>query len=83
MPNPPAQIRATLRIEPALSEALIKSVNELRGLANSRGELELPLTVQGRLPRVTVLPDLNYVASKVVATTVQDLLGEVLRKNLQ
>jgi hypothetical protein len=73
-------VRSMLRIEPAFSAAIIRSVQELRTLANAAGELEIPLTVEGRAPRVTVAPDLNYVASKVLATTVGDLLGRLIEK---
>jgi hypothetical protein len=76
-------IRAILRIESLLSEALIKSVNELRALADASGQLEIPLSVQGQAPQVAVLPDLNYLTSKLVATTVQDLLGHFLQKSLE
>lgn len=73
-------ISSRLRIEPELSAALIQSVEELRGLANQAGELELPLAIQGRLPQVSVMPDLNYVASKLLAVTAQDLIGSFLKQ---
>lgn len=72
-------IRATLRIEPVLSAAIIDSVTELQSLANRSGELEVPLTIQGQVPQVAVLPDMNYVASRVLVTKATDLLGELLR----
>src|SRR3989338_6517260 len=73
-------IRATLRIEPVLSAALIRSVVELQALTNRSGEMEIPLTIQGQAPQVAVLPDMNYLASKILATKAADLLGELLRK---
>jgi hypothetical protein len=73
-------IRSTLRIEPVLSAALIRSVAELRGLTNRDGEMEIPLTIQGQAPQVAVLPDMNYLASKILVTKATDLLGELLRK---
>ena len=73
-------LSSRLRIEPELSAALIKSVEELDGLANAAGELELPLAIQGQLPRVSVIPDLNYVASKLLATKAQDLIGDLLKR---
>ncbi|MBI2104443.1 MAG: DUF748 domain-containing protein [Candidatus Omnitrophica bacterium] len=73
-------VRSTLRVDPALSAALVRSVNELQGLANDTGELEIPLTVQGQAQRLAVVPDLQYVASRIIATRAIDLLGEVLRK---
>lgn len=72
-------IRATLRVEPVLSAAIIESVTELQSLANRSGELEVPLTIQGQVPQVAVLPDMNYVASRVLVTKATDLLSELLR----
>ncbi|MBI3022070.1 MAG: AsmA family protein [Candidatus Omnitrophica bacterium] len=74
-------IRSTLRIEPTLSAAIFRSVEELRTLANASGELEIPLAIQGQAPRVAVLPDLRYVASRIVVTTAVDLIGQLLRKD--
>ena len=73
-------VRSTLRVDPAFSAALIRSVNELQGLANAEGELELPLLVHGPAQRLTVQSDLQYVASKLLVTKVVDLLGEVLQR---
>ena len=72
-------VYALLRIEPQLSSAIIRSVNELQALANPQGELELPLTMQGIAPRVAVWPDLNYVASRVVVRKAVDFLGGLLK----
>lgn len=72
-------IRSMLRIEQALSAAIFKSVKELQALANRTGELEVPLVIQGQAPRIAVLPDLRYVTSRVVVTTVVDLIGQLLR----
>lgn len=69
-----------LRIDPTLSEALIKGVNELQALTDDQGALELPVTIQGRASGLAVLPDVNYVASKVVRTKVEDLIGSFLEK---
>ncbi len=73
-------VRSTLRVDPALSAALIRNVNELQGLANDAGELEIPLVVHGQAQRLAVLPDLQYVASRILATKAVDLLGEVLKQ---
>lgn len=77
------EMRSTLRIDAPLSAAIIKSVEELQALTNSEGELELPLTIQGPLPHVAVLPDIPYVASKLLATKAQDLLGNLLDRVLE
>ena len=74
-------MQAILRIDPQFSEAIIRSVAELRALANAKGELELPLAIQGRVPRVAVRPDVTYVASKVLAVTAVDAIGRLLKRN--
>jgi hypothetical protein len=76
-------LAAILRVDPQFSEALIRSVEELRALANARGELELPLAIQGRAPRVAVVPDVKYVASRVLTATAVDALGQFLQKAIQ
>jgi hypothetical protein len=76
-------LQATLRIEPAFSAALIRSVNELQALTNAKGEMEIPLTIRGQAPRVAVLPDVQYVASKVLVTKAVDLLGGLLKTQQQ
>jgi len=73
-------LRATLRIEPALSAALVQSVKELQALADRSGQLQIPLTIQGQAPRLAVLPDLNYLASRLLVTKAEDLLGRLLEK---
>lgn len=82
-PNGMLDVRSTLRIDAPLSAALIRSVEELHALTNSAGELELPLTIHGQLPRLAILPDLQYVASKLLATKAQDLLGSFLNRALE
>jgi len=74
------QLGATLRVEPVLSAAIIRSVNELQALANADGELELPIAVQGKAPQIAVLPDLQYVASRVITVKAVDLIGQWLDK---
>ena len=71
--------RTRLYLEPELSAAMMQSVNELRGLANAAGELEIPVTISGKAPQVAMTPDLNYVASKLITTTAIDLLGSLLK----
>lgn len=74
-------IRSTLRIEPALTAAIIRSVKELQALANASGEMEIPLMLQGTAPQLAVRPDMHYIASKVIATKAVDLLDELLKKS--
>lgn len=70
-------INAMLRVDAELSAALIGSVKELQGLANANRQLEIPLTLQSRPPYV--VPDVNHIGSRLISTTVQDLLGRLLQ----
>ena len=42
--------------------------------------MQIPVAIQGRAPHVSVLPDLRYVASKVIVTKAVDVLGELLQR---
>lgn len=76
-------VEAVLRVEPALSKAIIGSVNELQYLADREGRLELPVVVQGTVSQLSVLPDLQYVASRLVVSKAQEWLGDVIQRQLQ
>lgn len=73
-----------LRIDPELSQAFVRSVKELGSLVGSDGRMTLPVRVEGPLPRVAVLPDVSYLASRLVVHKGEELfrglLGEVLEK---
>ena len=76
-------IRSRLRIDRPLSEALIRSVEELRALAAPSGELELPVAIAGRTSRVALLPDLNEIGSKLVVTTAVSALSHLFNRQDQ
>ncbi len=75
-------IQAALRMEPSLSTAVVRAVNELQALVSEDGEMEIPLAIQGRVPQITVQPDVNYIASKVISAKAGDLLGDLLKRAL-
>ena len=66
------------RIDKTFSAAIIQSVSELQQLTNAAGELEIPLAIQGQGARIAVMPDLNYIASKVLVNKVADVLDRLL-----
>ncbi|HTL48082.1 MAG TPA: AsmA family protein [Verrucomicrobiae bacterium] len=72
--------RLQLRIEPQLSEAMIRTVNELQYLTNGNGELELPVVIQGKLPQPKVMVDLQYIGSRLATAKTQELLGSLFQK---
>lgn len=75
--------QATLRIDPELSAALVESVHELEQLTDAQGRMHLPVVIQGALPRIAVLPDVQYVASRIIATKAQEFLGSLLQRALE
>ncbi len=72
-----------LQIDEPLSAAIIKSVKELQYLADAQGQLQIPVMMQGALPRVAVLPDVQYVAQRLLMTKTQELIGGLLQKALE
>jgi|GEM_PF-831692 len=68
-----------ISVEPELSAAIVRSVNELQTLADQRGRLQLPATVRwpGNPP---VIPDLQYIAERVLVNKVGDLLQGLINK---
>ncbi len=68
-----------LLIEPQLSAAFIRSVEELRYLANTQGVLQIPIKIQGRLPHVKPFPDLQYVGSRLAVSKAEELIGGFLK----
>ncbi|MBI4343067.1 MAG: AsmA family protein [Candidatus Omnitrophica bacterium] len=73
-------VQGVLRVDPTFSAAVIQSVNELQRLTNASGELEIPVTIQGQGAHIAVIPDLNYVASRVIMNKVVDVLGALLEQ---
>lgn len=73
-------MQTVLSIDSTLSEAIIRRINELGGLANASGELEVPVAIQGRVPQLAVLPDVNYIASKVIVRKAIDIIGGLLER---
>ncbi len=74
---------AEIRLDPALSGAIIRSVEELRFLTDEQGKLTMPVLLQGTLPNVSILPDVNYVAQRLIASKGEELLGRLLEKVLE
>ena len=72
-----------LRLDPGLSQALIAGVNELDRLTGAEGRLEFPLSIRGQFPRVAILPDLDVIATKLLISRVQGILGNILQQTLE
>ncbi len=76
------QAQTVLSIDPDLSKAMIKSVNELSYLTDAQGQIEIPVSASGILPHVKVLPDLGYVASKLAITKTTEWVESLVQKKL-
>lgn len=73
-------LRTVVRIDPTMSEAIFRSVQELRPLATAEGEIEIPVAITGSANSLSVQPDMNYIVSKVIASKAADLIGQLLKK---
>jgi len=76
-------VPARITVQPDLSQALVRSVEELRLLADGRQRIMLPVRVTGTVRKPSVSPDLQYVASKLFSNQGQELVGELLNKVLE
>lgn len=74
------QGEASLLIEPQLSRAMMAGVNELQYLADSKGQLQIPLTIQGVRGSFSITPNVSYVVSKLAASKTQEVLANLLTK---
>lgn len=71
-------MQGVLKIDPDLSMAIIRSVNELQNLAGAQGMLEIPIVIQNIQGRLSIVPDLRYIGSKIFATKAQEWIGDLL-----
>ncbi|MFZ5802891.1 MAG: AsmA family protein [Candidatus Omnitrophota bacterium] len=72
--------RGILAVDPGLSEAMCRTIEELRELTNAQGAIEIPVYAQGRLPSVQVMPDLIDIGKKLAAVKVQEMIDKWIRK---
>ena len=75
-------LQTIVRIDSDLSEAIIRSIQELQYLRNTAGQLELPVRIKGALHHVIVLPDVQYVATRLVVNKAEEVVGNLLQKAL-
>ncbi len=68
-----------LQISPELSDAFMRSVNDLQHIMNARGQIEIPFRFGGILPQVKIEPDVKALTSKFVAGKTQGLVTELLQ----
>ncbi len=81
--NGSVEMQTFISIEPDLSKAFIRSVNELQYLTNPEGQLQIPIQVTGVAPDIRVMPDVPYVASKLAVSKTQEVIGKILEKKIK
>ncbi|MBN1687781.1 MAG: AsmA family protein [Candidatus Omnitrophica bacterium] len=67
-------------MDPDMSNAFIRSINELQYLADTEGRLKIPVSVSGTLDRLRIMPDLQYVASRLAVQKAQEWIGSWIEK---
>jgi len=72
--------RLMVRLDPYFSAALIRAVQELQYLTTASGEIEIPVGVSGTTAKPVVLPDLQYIGSRLATAKTQELIGSFLQK---
>jgi hypothetical protein len=74
-------LRGVAAVSPERSARGIASVRELSGLRNSRGEIELPLTISGTLDQPSFGLDVKGAVGKGVLDELQRRLWGIIRRN--
>lgn len=74
------QISANMHIHQNLSGALVNAVPLIQPLLNSQGEIQIPATIHGQLPKIKVTPDKEYLTQKLIASQAQDLVMNLVQK---
>lgn len=75
--------QAVIRISRELSAAAVRGVNDLQYLQNAQGELEIPFQIKGVIPNVKIMPDLKYVAKKLLVSKTQGAVTDLISQSLQ
>ena len=65
-----------------LSDALTLIYAGVGQLRNAQGEIEIPVTVEGVLPHLSIRPDKEYLTQKLVAPVAQQLVVKQVRNFL-
>ena len=76
-------LSAQIFIQPELSAAFIRSVEELRFLADDSQRIVLPVRLSGTIQKPAVSPDLQAFTQKLFSNKAQDLVGDLLNRVLE
>lgn len=76
--NGDLEISSILFIPKDLSDAFINVVPELGFLKDSKGNITMPLDIKGKLPDISVMPNLDYVIQKLAVLKGREILRGIL-----
>ena len=74
------EVSCDLFIPKDLSKAFVDEVYELKYLQNNQGMITMPVDISGRIPDVSVRPDLDYAMKRLAVATGERLLRSIFKK---
>lgn len=69
------QGQAFLKVDPGLSEAMIRTVNELQYLAGPDRRIEFPVMLRGTVTEPQFIPDIQFIGKKLAFAKTQELVS--------
>ncbi len=72
--------QANVILNQEISQAAVRGFSQFQLLCNNRGEMVIPITAQGLLPHIRIIPDTNYITSKLLAGATQEIIGQLIKE---
>lgn len=69
--------RPTVLIHEEIMAELTERVHELSYALNSRGQLQIPLTITGKAPQISILPDIQFLLGEIVRNKSTQVVGQI------
>ena len=76
--NRTIEAHGMLAVHPYLSEAFVRSVNELEALRAPEGFLLIPVLISGSFDKLSFLPDFKSIATRLAMAKTSELLSDLL-----
>ena len=73
------QISSNFFIPKDLSDTFSGAVSELKLITDKDGLITMPMEIKGKIPNVSIMPDLNYVLQKLISSKGQELLNKLFK----
>jgi hypothetical protein len=76
------KLNSTLTIKPELATMLVASAKDLQKALNPDGSLSIPVKIEGTVPNVVVLPDVQKIMKSAAGAALKDAAVKALEKGL-